>query len=88
MSTRAKSSKRSKAIDRPFAPQILKRAKETATRYRIVVGMEDEEFFGRCLELPLVMGHGRTADKCVKNVRKALVATIAYMFEEGVEENR
>jgi predicted RNase H-like HicB family nuclease len=83
MSTSVKSSKPSKAIDRPFDPQILKRAKDISGQYQVVLQLEDGEYFGRCLELPLVMGDGKTANDCVRSVREALIATIAYMLEEG-----
>jgi len=83
MSTSAKSSKRSKAIDRPFDPSILRQAKELSTHYQVVLQLEDGEYFGHCLELPLVMGNGKTADECVKSVREALQVTLAYMLEKG-----
>jgi predicted RNase H-like HicB family nuclease len=83
MSTSAKSAKRSKAIDRPFDPAISKRAAELAGEYQVVLQEEEGEYFGRCLEMPLVMGDGKTADACVKSVREALKATLAYMLEEG-----
>jgi predicted RNase H-like HicB family nuclease len=54
-----------------------------SARYQVILQIEDGEFLGRCLEMPLVMGDGKTADACVKNVRDALAATIAYMLEEG-----
>lgn len=83
MSTSVKSSKPSKAIDRPFDPRLVKRAKEIAGYYQVILQMEDGEYFGRCLELPLVMGDGKTADACVASVREALKVTLAYMLEEG-----
>jgi predicted RNase H-like HicB family nuclease len=83
MSTSAKSVRHSKPIDRPFEPKILKRAQEMSSRYQVVLQFEDGEYFGRCLEMPLIMGDGKTADACVENVRQALAATLAYMLEEG-----
>jgi predicted RNase H-like HicB family nuclease len=83
MSTSVKSARPSRAIDRPFGPQILKRAREIVGRYQVVLQIEDGEYFGRCLELPLVMGDGKTADACVQSVREALKVTVAYMLEEG-----
>jgi predicted RNase H-like HicB family nuclease len=83
MSTSAKSAKPSKAIDRPFAPQLLKRAREISRQYQVVLQLEDGEYFGRCLEMPLVMGDGKTADACVASVREALTVTVAHMLEEG-----
>ena len=83
MSISAKSKKSSGAIDRPFTHEILKRAQDLAQRYQIVLQMEDGEYFGRGLELPTVMGDGKTAEQCVKNTREALVVTVAYLLEEG-----
>jgi predicted RNase H-like HicB family nuclease len=72
-------------IDRPFAPEILRQAKELAEKYRIVLSWEDGEYFGAALEMPLVMGDGKTPDECVTNTREAIVAVIAFMLEEGDE---
>jgi predicted RNase H-like HicB family nuclease len=83
MSTSAKYAKHSRAIDRPFDPAILAQAKELSTHYQVVLQLEDGEYFGHCLELPLVMGDGKTADDCVKSVREALKVTLAYMLEKG-----
>ena len=83
MSTSVRSSRRSKAIDRPFEAAILRRAKEISEAYQLVLQLEDGAYFGHCLELPLVMGDGRTADECVQNIREALKVTVAYMLEEG-----
>jgi predicted RNase H-like HicB family nuclease len=83
MSTSDKSSRDSKAIDRPFDVRLLKQAQETAQRYQVVLQMEEGEYFGHCLELPLVMGDGKTPDACVKDVREALTVTLAYMLEQG-----
>jgi predicted RNase H-like HicB family nuclease len=83
MSTTAKSSKRSKPIDRPFGPEILRRAKELSDQYQVVLQLEDGEYFGHCLEMPLVMGDGKTPDECVKSVREAIKVILAHMMEKG-----
>jgi predicted RNase H-like HicB family nuclease len=83
MSTSAKSKKNSKAIDRPFDKDILKQAKSFADQYQLVIWSEDGEFYGRGLELPLVMSGGKTPDQCVQNTREALIVAVAYMLEEG-----
>ena len=75
--------KKSKAIDRPFDPEVLKEAKGIAADYQIVIWFEDGEFYGRGLELPLVMSDGKTADDCVRNTREALEVAVAYLLEEG-----
>ena len=77
------SKKSSKAIDRPFAPELLRRAREIADSYQIILQQEDGEYFGRALELPNVMNDGATPDACVKATRDILTTAIAYMLETG-----
>ena len=79
----AKSVKPSKAIDRQFDPTILKRAREIASAYQIILNFEDGEYFGRGLELPLVMNDGKTPDACVKATRESFVTAVAHMLECG-----
>jgi len=83
MSTTAKSSRRSKAIDRPFDPGILRQAKDASELYQVVLQLEEGEYFGHCLEMPLVMGDGKTPDECVRSVREAIKVALAYMLEQG-----
>jgi predicted RNase H-like HicB family nuclease len=71
------------AIDRPFDPAILKRARQIADRYQVVVRYEDGKYYGRGLELPGAMDDGKTPDECVTNTREAMVAVVGYMLEEG-----
>jgi predicted RNase H-like HicB family nuclease len=77
----AKSKKSSKAIDRPFTTDVLRRARDLASKYQVILRHEDGEYYGRGLELPLVMSDGKTPDACVKNTRDAFVAAIATMLE-------
>jgi predicted RNase H-like HicB family nuclease len=78
-----KSKKSRQKIDAPFSPEILRRAKALVDRYQIVVSVEDGEYYGRGLELPFVMDDGATPQACIANARKALVATVATMLEQG-----
>lgn len=79
----AKSRKSSKAIDRPFAANVLHRAAELARQYQVILEFRDGEWFGRGLELPGAMGDGKTADRCVSATREAMISAIASMFEEA-----
>jgi predicted RNase H-like HicB family nuclease len=79
----AKSKKQSKAIDRPFAAGILRKAREIAESYQIVLHQEDGEYYGRSVELPNVMNDGKTPDECVEATRDILTTAIAYMLECG-----
>jgi predicted RNase H-like HicB family nuclease len=79
----AKSRKQSKRLDRPFSPEILRRAKDIASSYQIIIQAEEGEYYGRGLEMPYVMNDGKTPDECVKATREALTAAVAYLLESG-----
>ena len=79
----AKLKKPSRRLDDPFAPGILRRAKEIAGSYQIIIQAEDGEYYGRGFEMPYVMNHGKTPDECVKETREALTAAVAYLLESG-----
>jgi predicted RNase H-like HicB family nuclease len=78
-----KSAKSSKAINRPFDPEILRRARKIADSYQIILHFEDGEYYGRGLELPNVMNDGKTPDECVAATRDILTTAVAYMLERG-----
>ncbi len=82
MSNRSKR-KSSRAIDRPFAKQILRRAAQVASRYQVIIKFEDGEYYGRGLELPLAMGDGKSPDECVASTRRAMAVCVATMLEDG-----
>jgi predicted RNase H-like HicB family nuclease len=71
------------AIDRPFAPSILKKAKAIAERYQVVMWFEDGEYYARGVELPGAGGDGKTPDECMANARESFIALVAYMLESG-----
>jgi predicted RNase H-like HicB family nuclease len=77
------SRKSSKAIDRPFSPAILRKARAIAQTYQIVLHQEDGEYYGRSVEMPNIMNDGATPDQCVKATRDILTTAIAYMLETG-----
>lgn len=79
----AKSKNSSKAIDRPFDPATLRRAKSIAALYQIVLQFEDGEYYGRGLEMPYVMNDGKTPDQCVKATRQSLATAVATLLERG-----
>lgn len=70
-------------LRRPFAPEILKRARAIASQYQIVVSFEDGEYYGRGVELPGTADDGKTPAECIENVIEALVATVAFLLESG-----
>jgi predicted RNase H-like HicB family nuclease len=78
-----KYAKSSKAISRPFDPELLRRARKIADSYQIVIHFEDGDYYGRGVELPNVMNDGKTPDECVEATRDILTTTVAYMLENG-----
>jgi hypothetical protein len=51
--------KAAEALDRPFAPEVLERARKFAKRYRIVLEPEAEcGYVGSSLEMPNVYADG------------------------------
>ncbi len=83
MATSAKSKNSRKAIDRPFAPDILQRARAIAEQYQVIIHFEDGDWYGRGLELPNAHEDGKTPDECVKKTREMFVTVVAFMLEEG-----
>jgi predicted RNase H-like HicB family nuclease len=85
MSKNSKSSPESASIRRPFAADTLAAAKLAIAQYQVSIWFDEDEkrYFGRGIELPLVMGDGRTPDQCVRNTCQALIVTIATMIESG-----
>src|SRR4051794_25192569 len=72
------------ALDRPFAPDILARARELAGRYQVIVRRaEDGDWYGRGLELPVAMGDWTTPEACIARTREAFVAVVGYLLETG-----
>lgn len=82
MSVKLKSSRKSR-IDRPFDPRILKRAREIAAKYQVIVAFEDGEWYGRGLELPGAHEDGKTPEECVRKTQEMFVTVVAYMLEAG-----
>ena len=55
MSDKQKKSSKKPAIDRPFDLKVLRRAREIADGYHLILHFEDGEYYGRALEMPDVM---------------------------------
>ena len=84
VNSKANRSNRRELLDRPFDPQILRRAVEVSRRYRLVLEPDDEVgFIGHALELPSVFADGRTAEACVRATVEALTGTVAFLLESG-----
>jgi predicted RNase H-like HicB family nuclease len=84
MSVKSKSSaKTGKNPRRPFAPVVLAEARGLADQYQVVMLFEDNCWYGRGLELPLVFGDGATPEACIKDTRQAFVLAVATLLELG-----
>lgn len=81
----ASTSRQKARIDRPFAPAIVRRAKEIAAGYEVVIRFdrEDGEYYGRGLELPNALGDGETPALCLDATMESMVAVVAFMLERG-----
>ena len=83
-SSRAAGRERGSRIDRPFAPDILRQARNIAAQYGIVIRREaDSGFVGESVELPLNVGVGDTVEECLSETREVLTSAIAAMLERG-----
>jgi predicted RNase H-like HicB family nuclease len=78
-----KSRKSAEAVDRPFVPKVLAQAKTIARQYQVIVHCEDDWWYGRGLELPNILGDGRSVGQCVENTQEALAGYVAYLLEKG-----
>ena len=78
-----KSKKSVKAVDRPFAADMLREAAKIAGQYQVIVNCEDGHWYGRGLELPNVFGDGRTVSRCLEDTRQALSGAVACILEQG-----
>lgn len=71
-------------LDRPFETGVLRHAKKIALTYRLVFEPDSElGFLGRSVEMPFVMGDGKTIQTCAEQTVEALVAAIATLLESG-----
>lgn len=81
----ASASASQRRIDRPFAPAIMEQAREIVARYQVVVRFdpEEEEYYGRGLELPNALGDGDTPAACWESTMESMAAVVAFMLERG-----
>jgi predicted RNase H-like HicB family nuclease len=61
-------------------------ARELAAQYRIVLTPHGGKgFVGASVELPMVLGAGKTEAECVSDTRDAIVGAVRYLLESGKE---
>lgn len=61
----------------------MKRARNLADKYQVVMRHVDGEWFGHALELPGTMSDGSNPTTCIKNVKEAMALTLVSMIEDG-----
>ncbi len=76
-------SNKSKKLNKVFDAKILANAKKIAGKYEIIIASENNEYYGRGLEMPYVFGGGKTSDECIQNTREALISAVAHLLEQG-----
>ena len=63
---------------------VLRRASALAAQYRLMLEPHEEVgYIGTALEMPGVMADGGTPNRCVAQLREALVLAVAVMLEKG-----
>jgi len=71
-------------IDRPFDPAILRKARDIASSYQLVIAREPGVgYLGRTVEMPYAMADGKTLDACAQATLEATAAAVATMLEAG-----
>ena len=65
----------------------MRKAEETVTKYAYFVeyDKEDDVFVAKCAEFPDIAAHGKSQEKALTEVRKAILESIKWMAEEGEE---
>ena len=72
-----------KKLNKAFDPHILGTAKKIAEKYEVILSFENNEWYGRGLEMPNVFGDGKTPNECIENTKEGLVSAIAHLLELG-----
>jgi predicted RNase H-like HicB family nuclease len=62
---------------------VLRRARQIAEAYCILVRHEDGEYYGQALELPGVMNDGKTPAECLEKTLDIVTTTVATILERG-----
>jgi predicted RNase H-like HicB family nuclease len=75
--------KSSSASVTPIKRRYVRQARTIAEQYQLVIWFEDDEYFGRGVELPYAFGEGKTIEQCARNTREAFVTAVAGYLQEG-----
>ncbi|HOB74359.1 MAG TPA: type II toxin-antitoxin system HicB family antitoxin [Phycisphaerae bacterium] len=71
-------------IRRPIDEKVLKKAKQIARQYRVIVEPAGRAgYIGRSIEMPGVMADGKTPAACIEAMYESLAFGVAVMLEMG-----
>ncbi|MEM9753761.1 MAG: type II toxin-antitoxin system HicB family antitoxin [Planctomycetota bacterium] len=72
-------------LERDFEPAIWNKAAKLAGTYTYLSRYDAEEecYFGRTLELPLVMADGQSPEACLRETLEATTVAVASLLEDG-----
>lgn len=80
----AEKATRKAALDRPFNPELRRRALGIASKYGFLIQPHsDVGYLARGLEMPNVFADGQTVEECVREIREALTVATATLLELG-----
>ena len=71
--------------NRPFDPKTLRDAGRIVDGYRVILERNEENglYYGRGIEYPYLLGHGRTPVAAYEMARNGLIAAVATDLERG-----
>ncbi|MDP6479085.1 MAG: hypothetical protein QGI75_03490 [Phycisphaerales bacterium] len=81
MSDKSRNDLAKSELERPFSDHDLAAARAHAGHFGIVVEQDEQWWYGRSVEMPGVMGDGRTPQAAIAATRSAVITAIATMLE-------
>ena len=72
-----------KKLNKDFDKNILVAAKKIAGKYEIILACENDRWYGKGVEMPMVFGDGKTPDECIQQTKEGLVSAVAHLLEQG-----
>ncbi len=58
-------SSKSKNLNREFGKSVLATAKKIAEKYEVILSCENDRWYSKGVEMPMVFGDGKTPDECI-----------------------
>jgi predicted RNase H-like HicB family nuclease len=76
-------SSKSKNLNREFGKSVLAAAKKIAEKYEVILSCENDRWYGKGVEMPMVFGDGKTPDECIQQTIEGLISAVAHLLEQG-----